>query len=60
MTRREFTTRLASCVSLAAAGLCGLIRAVLPRRFVRAAREAEYPGTLVPMPDVREEGNWSG
>ncbi|MBN2133738.1 MAG: hypothetical protein JW741_29825 [Sedimentisphaerales bacterium] len=60
MTRREFTVRLASCASLVAAGFRGLARAVLPRRFVRAARRDKYPGTLVPMPDVREEGKWSG
>jgi len=60
MTRRKFTACLASFVSLAAAGLCGLARAVLPRRFVRAVRGGQYPGKVVPMPDVREEAKWSG
>jgi len=60
MTRRKFTAYLMSSLSSVGVGLCGLARAVRPRRFVRALRRRGYPGKLVPMPDVRKRGTWSG
>ena len=60
MTRRGFLCRVAGVVSAicAAAGWIG--RKAVPRRVVRADRPAAYPGTVVPMGDIRIQSKWSG
>jgi hypothetical protein len=59
MTRREFMARVGS-LSVICVGLHGVKSVVPPRRTVQAARPLKYPGTIVPMGDIRMQSKWSG
>ena len=60
MTRRRFIQRLLGTAIAVAAGMGWLAKKAVPRRFVRALRVKEYPGSLRLMGDVSEQGKWSG
>jgi hypothetical protein len=67
MTRRKLIQKLLSTAAAAAVGIVirtpyggWLAKKVLPRKFVRALRVKEYPGSLRPVGDVSEQGKWSG
>ena len=60
MTRRKFAQAIAGGLSSVGFALCWMVRAVSPRRVVRAARLARYPGRIVPMADIRKQAKWSG
>ena len=60
MTRRKFVHVVVGGLSSMGFGLCRVLRAVSPRRVVRAARLRRYPGRIVPMADIRKQARWSG
>ena len=60
MTRRKFIQRLLIAATAVAGGIGWLAKKAVPRKFVRALRVKEYPGSLRPMGDVSEQGKWSG
>jgi hypothetical protein len=60
MTRRKFLYRIGVAASAIGGCLCWMGRKALPRRVVRADRVERYPGTIVPMGDIRTQSKWSG
>ena len=60
MTRRRFVHAIAGGLSSVGFGLGWMARAVSPRRAVRAVRLRRYPGSIVPMGDIRQQAKWSG
>jgi len=60
MTRREFMTMAAGSVSAVCLGLHGSQRLPTLCRTVRAVPPVKYPGTVVPMGDIRMQSRWSG
>lgn len=59
MTRREFMAKV-GLLSVVCVGLCRARRMDAPRRAVHAARLLSYPGTIVPMGDIRIQSKWNG
>jgi hypothetical protein len=65
MTRRRFIRKLAQICSLIVAGASAFTQRASAqtaklRKFVRAVRAREYPGTVKPLQDIREPSKWSG
>ena len=60
VTRRKLMGGLAAVATAVGLGLWQLARAASPRRCLRAVRCGKYPGRIVPMADIREQGKWSG
>lgn len=60
MTRRKFIQKLLGAASVVCAGVCGLVKKVTPRRFVRAAGVKKYPGSVRSLPNTYNQGKWSG
>lgn len=60
MTRRQFIMQIAGAASVICVGWHRTGQMPLPRRIVHAARPVKYPGTVVPMGDLRIQSKWSG
>ncbi|MHC4456711.1 MAG: hypothetical protein ACYS0I_06390 [Planctomycetota bacterium] len=60
MTRRKFIQKLLKGCSIIFVGAWGLAKKASPRRFMRAVRLKNYPGSLRPLQDITKQGKWSG
>ncbi len=60
MTRRIFIQKLIKASSMIIVGVWWLARKAAPRKFVRAVRLKNYPGSLKPLRDIRKQSKWSG
>lgn len=58
MTRRKFIKVLAKTGAVIVVGVSWPARAT--RKFVRAIRLKDYPGSVKPLGDVSKQGKWSG
>jgi DNA topoisomerase VI subunit A len=58
MTRRKFIKVLAKTGTVIVVGVSWPARAT--RKFVRAIRLKDYPGSVKPLGDVSKQGKWSG
>ena len=60
MTRRIFIQKLIKAGSVIIAGTWWLVRKAAPRKFVRAIKVKNYPGSLRPLQDISKQSKWSG
>jgi hypothetical protein len=60
MTRRKFVQKLIHAGSAVIAGTCWLAKKAAPRKFVRAIKVKNYPGSLRPLRDISKQSKWSG
>jgi hypothetical protein len=60
MTRRQFIRTLFMTGAAASIGLFRVAQRSVPRRIVRAAASARYPGRLRPLRQVDQPGIWRG
>jgi len=60
MTRRKFIRKLIGAGSMIVAGASLFIKKAAPRKFIRAVRFKNYPGSLRLMGDISKQGKWSG
>ncbi|MGB2866779.1 MAG: hypothetical protein WBC05_25835 [Sedimentisphaerales bacterium] len=60
MTRRKFIRKLIGAGSTIVAGASWFIKKATPRKFIRAVRFKQYPGSLRPLGDISKQGKWSG
>jgi hypothetical protein len=60
MTRRKFIQELLKGGAAIIIGVSWLAEKTLPRKFVRAVRLGEYPGSLKPLKDIHKQSKWSG
>ena len=60
MTRRKFLYHIGAVLSAIAGCVAWMGRKALPQRTVRADCSTEYPGTIVPLGNIRIQSKWSG
>ncbi len=60
MTRRKFIRKLIKASSVIVVGISWLAKNTTPRKFVRAFRVKQYPGSLKPLQDISKQGKWRG
>jgi hypothetical protein len=60
MTRRKFIQKLIHAGSVVIASTCWLAKKAAPRKFVRAIKVKNYPGSLRPLRDIYKQSKWSG
>jgi len=60
MTRRKFIQRFITAGTVIIGGAAWLARKAAPRKFVRAFRVNNYPGSLKPLGDISQQSKWSG
>jgi len=60
MTRREFFKFVLKTASAVVVGAYFITEKVSPRKFIRAARQKKYPGSVKQLPNVYTQGKWRG
>jgi hypothetical protein len=60
MNRRAFLQKMLAVGTGIFAAAAVLIKAVSPRRFLRAKPASKYPGRLKPLGDITLQSRWSG
>jgi len=60
MTRRKFIQKLIKVSLTVIVGTFWLIKKAAPRKFVRAVRLKNYPGSLKRLRNIHKQGKWSG
>lgn len=60
MTRRQFVCNVFMAGAAASISLFRVAQRAVPRRIVRAAASARYPGRLRPLRQVDQPGQWRG
>jgi hypothetical protein len=60
MTRRKFIQKLIHVGSAVIGGTCWVAKKAVPRKFVRAIKVKNYPGSLRPLRYISKQNKWSG
>jgi hypothetical protein len=60
MTRRKFLHKIIQTGLLGLSGLGWLAKHTVPRRFTRAIRTRNYPGSVEPLSKINKKAKWSG
>jgi len=60
MTRREFIQKAIEIAAAIAAGAFWLAEKTGLKKFVRAEKLKNYPGTLKPLSNIDSQSKWSG
>jgi hypothetical protein len=60
MTRREFIKSVVNTAIAAFIGVRWLAKKAVPRKFLLAFKVKKYPGSVIPLGDISEQGKWNG
>jgi len=60
MTRRKFIRKFAGAGLAIVAGASWCLKKAAPRKFIRAVRFKNYPGSIKPIGDISKQSKWSG